>query len=482
MSHFINFSVSQIKTASRTILLFAILLSNFAAHADQTDAIVGLYATLQDGRKDLGTGFLSSDQGQIVTAYHVVHGAKGITAITSDGMTYPDVVVSYVAPNRDLAVLQILGFRGSAEPLLLTDRVPGPNEELIIIGYPRGLPRQQIRARSTTDELISSFALRNTRGERLFDHDLEIVPLDATIYSGMSGAPIIGSDGVLGVLSGSFDEGGTIAWMIPIKHTSHLYSTNNASPSAMTWPHFDLMANGFRGLSRRFEVDSVGEQLLQAYIRSVEQYASAAHNVLAAAELVRVSSMATKGLLLSARANPSHFRTLDDAFYYLELAISEDDVARTGSLLEAVASYGTATAELTQSWRQVENWSMDAETADQQIKSNIYSIGQNFNSLGFELLGNAIQEYYGHQNASTEEIFQTILALNTRVFESMNEMETNYTPARFSQALDDLLAHIGFMESFSSGLSSERSSSLLRRQTSQLRAVPANFEQLVYQE
>ena len=39
-------------------------------------------------------------------------------------------------------------------------------------------------------------------------------------YNGLSGGPVISKGGVVGVLSGSFAQSGTIAWAIPAKYAS----------------------------------------------------------------------------------------------------------------------------------------------------------------------------------------------------------------------------------------------------------------------
>lgn len=188
------------------------------------DAIVGIYVTRTPGYSDLGTGFFTSDKGQILTVYHVVAGAVKIKVIDAQNKIYTNVIIDFIAPDRDLAVLQITDKGISTPYLSLANRAPTLSEELTVIGYPRGLPRQHFRTRSTVAGFNPSRAYRTPRGARLFNNNIHVVSVAFEAYGGMSGAPVVAVDRVLGVFSGSLHEGGSIAWAIPCKYTSVMSS------------------------------------------------------------------------------------------------------------------------------------------------------------------------------------------------------------------------------------------------------------------
>src|SRR5262249_22090929 len=86
-------------------------------------------------------------------------------------------------------------------------------------------------------------------GAQLFNRDLEVIRFDAVIYGGMSGAPVLRNGRVVGILSGSFDEGGSICWAIPSTALGTYSTRRGLSVREVEWPRFDLMTDSWRSLA-----------------------------------------------------------------------------------------------------------------------------------------------------------------------------------------------------------------------------------------
>ena len=314
------------------------------AHAQTTPGILGIYSTSSIGKVQGGTAFLVSTSGDIVTAYHVVQGATAISlqepsrgAIETTG-----ILVRAVDAQRDLAVLTIPAL-ANRKGLALKARYPNPTEALKVIGYPRGMPNDaQISARTLKDQPVTASAspFRDAQGRPLLNGSVEVIPLDMTIYGGVSGAPLIDAAGsVVGVVSGSLNEGGSFAWAIPIAQvTSLLDKGTTGKPLAnYVWPEEALMAPWAKGSTRSYTTttkDSFG--LRVEYRRALAQYD-------AATEVLRNDVSIGTGMLdnvcstlkIAGEYVPKRGKqTIDLEGYETILSFAEDSVARYQALLD----------------------------------------------------------------------------------------------------------------------------------------------------
>ncbi len=242
--------------ATSVLLLYSFAYLNGPAIAsDIENSIVTIYTTVENQGSGQGTGFYIGKGGRILTAYHVVDGATQITIYDQKGRKYTDIEILALSPEFDLAVLKVNNARNKGY-LKYTKSAPSPEEKLTIIGSPRGLPNQKMFGHATSDGLISSLALSSRSGKAIFNTKIDILPLDITIYNGLSGAPILNSNfELVGVLSGSFDEGRGVAWAIPSKYISEVFSSIAQSQSvdnSFIWPAFRLMSNSWRSLKRSY--------------------------------------------------------------------------------------------------------------------------------------------------------------------------------------------------------------------------------------
>jgi S1-C subfamily serine protease len=127
---------------------------------------------------------------QLVTAYHVVAGAKSMGIVINDEIKPAKLIAA--DPSNDLALVQLLDSTLSTKPLQLANKPPALGARVAAIGYP------------LTDLL--GYKVQATSGEisKLSGphDDLRFYQISAAIQSGNSGGPLLNKQGeVLGVIT-----------------------------------------------------------------------------------------------------------------------------------------------------------------------------------------------------------------------------------------------------------------------------------------
>jgi serine protease Do len=157
--------------------------------------------------RSMGSGFVRSPDGYIVTNEHVVSNARDIEVYFPNGDTYP---AELVGSDRltDLALLKI-DAEGLAHLTFDTDSDPIPGEWVIALGNPFGLfeaaePSVTVGVVSATDRNLQS-----QRDGRLYRN---MIQTDASINRGNSGGPLVNALGeVIGVNTAIYsDSGGSV--------------------------------------------------------------------------------------------------------------------------------------------------------------------------------------------------------------------------------------------------------------------------------
>ncbi|MFK7836172.1 MAG: Do family serine endopeptidase [Sulfitobacter sp.] len=145
----------------------------------------------------LGSGFIISDDGQIVTNHHVVAGAETVKVKLADGRSF-DAEVLGSDPLTDIALLKV----SSDDPLPTVSF--GPTEglrvgdEVVAVGNPFGL------GGTVTSGIISALSRDIRSGP--FD---DFIQTDAAINRGNSGGPLFNNAGeVIGVNTAIISPGG----------------------------------------------------------------------------------------------------------------------------------------------------------------------------------------------------------------------------------------------------------------------------------
>ncbi len=148
-------------------------------------------------RQGVGSGFIISTDGQIVTNHHVIDGADTVEVRLSDGRTFEAQVVGS-DPMTDVALLQIEAGTDLPTVEFGDSDALRVGEAVIAMGSPFGL------GGTVTSGIVSALSRDINSGP--FD---EFIQTDAAINRGNSGGPLFNEDGeVIGVNTAIFSPAG----------------------------------------------------------------------------------------------------------------------------------------------------------------------------------------------------------------------------------------------------------------------------------
>ena len=153
----------------------------------------------------LGTGFVISKDGLILTNNHVIDGADKIEVVFADGARVKAKVIG-TDPKTDVALIRAEGSR-EYSPLPLGDSSELlPGDWVIAIGSPYGLDH------TVTAGIVS--AVGRDIGAGPYD---DFIQTDAAINPGNSGGPLLALDGkVIGINTAINPQANTIGFAVPI--------------------------------------------------------------------------------------------------------------------------------------------------------------------------------------------------------------------------------------------------------------------------
>ncbi len=156
-------------------------------------------------RKGLGSGFIISKDGYIVTNNHVVQKAKDITVILYNKEQYPAKVIG-TDPKTDIALIKVEAKADhTVLPLGDSDKLR-QGESVIAIGNPFGL------SETVTSGIVSAKA--RVIGAGPYD---DFIQTDASINPGNSGGPLINYYGeVVGINTAIVSSAQGIGFAVPI--------------------------------------------------------------------------------------------------------------------------------------------------------------------------------------------------------------------------------------------------------------------------
>ncbi|MEV4568614.1 trypsin-like peptidase domain-containing protein [Nonomuraea sp. NPDC049419] len=174
---------------------------------------VGPSVVVVQAGTSLGTGVIAADDGTILTAHHVIKGAKEVTLRFADG-TKAKAAVTSENPKRDVATLKPAKLPEILVPATLGGGVT-VGAPVIAIGNPLGLTY------SVSTGVVSG--LNRTADRTSDDGDLNgLIQFDASVNPGSSGGPLLDARGlVIGIVVSIADPGGDeafagIAFAVPI--------------------------------------------------------------------------------------------------------------------------------------------------------------------------------------------------------------------------------------------------------------------------
>lgn len=158
--------------------------------------------------RGLGSGFVISSNGQILTNSHVVNNADKVTVSFSDGRTLEGKVLGQ-DPASDIAVVQVQANNLPTVALGSSERVQ-PGQWAIAIGNPLGL-------QETVTVGVISATSRSGSDIGVSDKRIDFIQTDAAINPGNSGGPLLNARGeVIGINTAIIQGAQGLGFAIPI--------------------------------------------------------------------------------------------------------------------------------------------------------------------------------------------------------------------------------------------------------------------------
>ena len=150
----------------------------------------------------LGSGFFISQNGDVVTNYHVIQGASSAEIKTADEKTYPITYIVAGDEQNDIIRLSVNIPSQYVYPLSLSKTIPEVGERIIVYGSPLGLEN------TVSDGIVS--AIRD-----IPDYG-RIIQITAPISPGSSGSPVLNMQGeVIGIATFQMVEGQNLNFAVP---------------------------------------------------------------------------------------------------------------------------------------------------------------------------------------------------------------------------------------------------------------------------
>jgi Do/DeqQ family serine protease len=159
-------------------------------------------------QQGVGSGFITTADGQIITNAHVVEGADQVQVTLKDGRSFAGRVVG-ADPVTDVAVIDIEANNLPTVAVSNSDQLKA-GEWVVAIGNPLGLD-------STVTAGIVSATGRTSREVGVPDKRVDFIQTDAAINPGNSGGPLLNLKGeVVGVNTAIIQGAQGLGFAIPI--------------------------------------------------------------------------------------------------------------------------------------------------------------------------------------------------------------------------------------------------------------------------
>ena len=163
--------------------------------------------------ESLGSGFVVSENGMIVTNVHVLAGAKTAIAIFPGGRRYSLVGTYIIDKGKDICVAK-MDARGLT-PIALAEELPRKGETVTALGAPLGL------SFTATTGIVSAIRPGKELGSDIGDSEMRgtWIQVDAALSPGNSGGPLINAFGEVVAMStrASFGKAQNLNFGISIK-------------------------------------------------------------------------------------------------------------------------------------------------------------------------------------------------------------------------------------------------------------------------
>ena len=198
--------VLRLSSDSRLLLwVLVLLLTNVSrptlAQDDLADVIVRgersvVRIDVSGPRGDsLGSGYIVSADGVLVTNVHVLSGASSAAAVFEDGRKYPIKGTFIVDAARDICVAKIEAT--DLVPIPIASVLPRKGEQVVALGCPQGLSFSATRGIVSAIRQRDEFRMMVNRPKA----EGTWIQVDAAISGGNSGGPLINSKGEVVAMS-----------------------------------------------------------------------------------------------------------------------------------------------------------------------------------------------------------------------------------------------------------------------------------------
>jgi len=168
-----------------------------------------------------GSGFFISQNGDIITNYHIFKWAKSAEVKTPDGKIYSVPRIVAVDVQSDIIRISIDIASPYVYPLPLCTTLPEVGERIIVYGSPFGLEK------TVSDGIVS--AVREVPGYG------EVIQITAPVSPGSSGSPVLNMNGeVIGIATFQIVEGQNLNFAIPSEKIVNLKSTEEKKREGKT--------------------------------------------------------------------------------------------------------------------------------------------------------------------------------------------------------------------------------------------------------
>lgn len=145
--------------------------------------------------RNIGSGVVVTDNGIILTNYHVIAGARRLTVTFYDGHESEAWVLN-VLPEKDLAVIRAKSLPDDLPAATLgSSRDLAPGDEVVAVGFPFGI------GPSVSAGVVSGLNRKFVSPENKQDLD-DLIQFDAAANPGNSGGPLVNMNGeVVGIVT-----------------------------------------------------------------------------------------------------------------------------------------------------------------------------------------------------------------------------------------------------------------------------------------
>jgi S1-C subfamily serine protease len=175
--------------------LSAVAEDSLAEVIERCDASVVRIEVKGYAGEGLGSGFVVSEDGTVVTNVHVLAGAKSAVAIFPNGKRYSLVGTYVIDEGKDICVAKMKARE--LTPIALAEELPRKGETVTALGAPLGL------SFTATTGIVSAIRPGLELGKEIGDDSMRgtWVQVDAALSPGNSGGPLINSFGEVVAMS-----------------------------------------------------------------------------------------------------------------------------------------------------------------------------------------------------------------------------------------------------------------------------------------